>query len=72
MIENKPPIDDLPPAIVLQDYTKFLQYAAMVATDPAIIAAGGPYTDPAATPTDSQIITAVSSMWNAIAGNGVS
>jgi hypothetical protein len=51
-------------SIVRQDYTQFLQYAAMVVTDPAIIAAG-----PAnqAAVTDAQIVQAVSTMWNALA-----
>ena len=54
-------------SIVLQDFDAFLQYAAMVATDPTIVA-NGPYANPATAPTDAQILTAVRGMWNTLAG----
>lgn len=51
-------------SIVVQGYTQFLQYTAMVVTDQAIIAAG-PASQAAIT--DTQIIAAVSNMWNVLA-----
>lgn len=50
--------------ILVSDAESFLQYAAMVVTDPDIIAAG-----PAngAAVTDGQIINAVAAMWNTLA-----
>lgn len=53
-------------SIILQDLTKFTQYAAMVATDKPIVDAG-PYTNPATGPADTVIIAAVTNMWNRLA-----
>ena len=50
-------------SIVFQPYEAFLQYAAMVITDPDIIAASPTV---AAPPTDAQIVAAVTRMWNTL------
>lgn len=48
-------------SIILQDYSSFLQYTALIVTDPAIVAA-----TPAsqAAITDQMIVTAVTGMWD--------
>lgn len=53
-------------SVVFQPYEAFLQYAAMVTVDEGI-RSGGPYTDPAVSPTDGVILTAVRGLWNTLA-----
>ena len=53
-------------SITRQPYEAFLQYAAMVVTDSAIVAAG-PATQAAVT--DAQILAAVTSMWDVLSNS---
>lgn len=53
-------------SIITQGYNQFLQYAAVVATDSAIVA-GGPYSNPVSQPGDQAILDAITSVWTRLA-----
>jgi hypothetical protein len=52
-------------SIILQDYTAFLQYTALIVTDESIVAAAPAS---AAAISDGQLVGAVRAIWNRLAG----